>query len=181
LPQLPFMCPLDHVFNLEVLSSFDMPDWKESSFLDNPKASAISSRKLRVVTCNENSKQCDDGSKPATVTQVEGGGESIVKLLAKRTDTQIARALEGIADAFDLIEFDHPSKLWSQFEDHATNDSFNQKFLMVTDMWCCVEPEEGQHVGHIWYDGLAGSGQGHTDRWGRWIDMNPEWMPQRGP
>ena len=27
LPQLPFMCPLDYVFNLEVLSRFDMPDW----------------------------------------------------------------------------------------------------------------------------------------------------------
>lgn len=180
LPQLPFMCPLDYVFNLEVLDRGEVR-WKESSFLENPKAASIASRKLRIITCNEESAQCDDGSKQATMMQVEGGGESIVKLRAKRTDKQIARALEGIAEGFDLIEFDNPSKLWSRFEDRMQNDWFNQLYMMATDLWCCVEPEQGGQVGHIWYDFLAGTGEAHADRWGRWIDMNPEWIPQRGP
>ena len=176
-PQLPFMCPLDHVFELDYLEGDGMVEWKESSFLDNPKAKSIRSRKLSIITCNEKSEQCDDGSQQATLID-----SSIVKLRAQRTDKEIERALDGIADQFDLIEFDNPSKLWKGFESHEANDRFKERYLLTTSLWCCAEPEEGHTVGHVWYDLLGGSNEAHTDRWGRWIDMQGgEWTPQLGP
>jgi len=176
-PQLPFICPLDHVMDLEYLDRPNIIEWKESSFLDNPKAESIKSRVLSVITCNEHSTQCDDGSKPATLID-----SNIIKLRAKRTDAQLSQALEGISEEFDLIEFDNPSKLWKAFQDHGENDRFTRDYLMSTSMWCCVQPPEGMYVGHVWYDFLGGSKDAHTDRWGRWVDMNDgEWIPQIGP
>ena len=175
-PNLPFICPLDHVMDLEYLNSPGTVEWKESSFLDNPKAEAIASRTLTVITCNEHSEQCDDGSEKATLID-----SSIVKLRAQRTDVQLATALEGIAEQFDLIEFDNPAKLWKGFQDHQENDRFIQEYTLSTSMWCCVQPQEGMAVGHVWYDLLGGSSGPHSDRWGRWMDMNPEWVPQVGP
>ena len=177
-PQLPFMCPLDHVFELDALRPDEgFVEWKESSFLDNPKARSIKSRKLSIITCNENSQQCDDGSRQATL--IDSG---IVKLRAQRTDVEIERALSGIAEGFDLIEFDNPSKLWKGFECLEENNLFNWQYSKSTSLWCCTEPDEGHHVGHIWYDILAGSNEPHSDRIGRWIDTNGgEWIPQIGP
>ena len=179
-PQLPFICPLDHVFELDVLQrDGGMVEWKESSFLDNPKARSIKSRKLSIITCNELSQQCDDGSRQATLLD-----SGIVKLRAQRTDGEIERALSGIAEDFDLIEVDNPSKLWKGFESHEESDLFKQQYSTSTSLWCCAQPPdgEGNQVGHVWYDILAGSNEDHSDRWGRWIDMSGgEWIPQLGP
>ena len=177
-PQLPFVCPLDHVFDLDALDrDGGMVEWKEYSFLDNPKARSIKSRTLSIITCNEHSEQCDDGSRQATLID-----SSIVKLRAQRTDREIERALTGIAEEFDHIELDNPSKLWKGFESREESDLFKQQYLTSTSLWCCAQPDEGHHVGHVWYDILAGSNEAHSDRWGRWIDMNDgEWIPQLGP
>ena len=177
-PGVPFNCPLDHILDLEHLEK-DHPEdengpkveWREHSFLDNPKAKEIKARSLTIITCNEQSKVCDDGSKRATLVG------DIVKLRAKRSDKEIRTALEGVVDDFDLIQFENPVKLWKGFEDHKDEDKFANRYTHAASMWCCVEPEKGQ-PGHVWYD-MWHDKIPHTDRFMRWVD--DVWKPMLGP
>lgn len=178
--ELPFVCPLDHVMDLEWLDKdLDEPthgpriEWREYSFLDNPKASQIQSNKLMVITCAENSKLCDDGSKEATI--IEG---TLVKLKAQRTDEQIRTALSSISAKYKLIEFENPVKLWKGFASHETADKFSARYTQSSSLWCCVEPPSQGQPGHIWYDMWFDSIP-HTNRFSTWVDS--EWKPTTGP
>lgn len=177
---LPFVCPLDHVMDLEWLEK-DLDEathgpkveWREYSFLDNPKASDIQSNKLVVTTCAEKSNVCDDGSKEATI--IEG---KFVKIKAQRTDEQIRTALSSIAARYKLLEFENPVKLWKGFASHEAADKFSARYTQSTSLWCCVEPPSQGQPGHVWYDMWFDSIP-HTNRFSKWVDT--EWKPTTGP
>lgn len=178
-PEAPFQCPLDHILDLEHLDN-DYPEdshgpkveWREFSFLENPKAKEVKARSLTIVTCNEHSTLCDDGSGPATITG------DIIKLRAQRTDKEIQTALSGIIDAFDLLQFENPVKLWKGFESHDDEDKFVTRYTPVASLWCCVNPPKDGQPGHIWYD-MWNDKIPHSDRFKRWIDS--AWKPIIGP
>ena len=178
--ELPFVCPLDHVIDLETLSA-DYPEdthgpkveWKEYSFLENPGAKEIQANKVTIITCNEHSTLCDDGRKPATL--IDG---NVIKLRGNRSDTEIKTALKDVIESFDLVEFENPVKLWKGFDNPTDRDKFSARYNQITSLWCCIEPPNQGQPGHIWYD-LWHDVVPHTDRFSRWIDS--AWKPSLGP
>ena len=171
---------MDHVIDLEALST-DHPEdthgpkveWKEYSFLDNPGAKEIQASKVTIITCNEHSTLCDDGSKPATL--IDG---NVIKLRGNRSDTEIKTALKDVVESFELVEFENPVKLWKGFDNHADMDKFSARYNQIASLWCCIEPPSQGQPGHIWYD-LWYDVVPHTDRFSRWIDS--AWKPSLGP
>lgn len=177
---LPFQCPLDHILDLERLSSNDLDentngpkvDWKEHSFLDKPEAAYLRQKALKVVTCNEESQECDDGSKQAVLIN-----NRLVKLRAARTDVQIRNALLSHADKFDLIEFENPTKLWKGFQDDEKEKKFQARYGPAASLWCCVNPPAGG-AGHVYYD-FFWDILPHVNRFGN--KVTSAWKPALGP
>ena len=91
--EIPFQCPLDHVFDLEGGWHANMNEgesgpnipYRESSFLNNPSLPAAVNKSQAVVEiCPAGTAGCSDGTKPAELqvggvcmcARVCGGGDA---------------------------------------------------------------------------------------------------------
>lgn len=144
-------------------------DWRESSFLDNPRAWQVKYSKLTVHTCGASDKAgCADGTTPARVVK------HAVKLRMGLNDKEIALALMTIARDYKLIHFEDPVGLWGGFAEEEATRKFKRRMDQYGSLWCCVNA----HPGHVWYD-FFWDQMPHVDRHDRKIEG--KWHPKTGP
>ena len=164
-------------------------DWRESSFLRNPRTPREynTTRRLVIKTCSSTkdgadntieAMPCSDGTSPAPVVEVAVGTatketQATVYLLADRNEKQLQTALAGKEHAkYAVFHFEDAKALWGGFTDGGVK--FKKRMDTYLSIWCCVEGNPG----HIWYDMFWDTGA-HKDRWGREIEAT--WKPQLGP
>lgn len=152
-------------------------DWRESSFLENPRAEELRGSILTVRTCGPDGEgpsppegvTCADGSSPAATDKAE------VWLQHGRNEAEIQAALAELSSKYSVIHFEDAKAAWGGFSDEEIAKKFKKRLDMYGSLWCCVEG----HPGHIWYDFFWDSGP-HTDRHNRQIGPG-KWMPRTGP
>jgi hypothetical protein len=177
--QLPFACPADHVLDLEAMEERGRDEgafgphieWRESSFLDNPRAAALAADTLRVAPCDAGSAGCADGrGAPA-----RRGPDGVARVARGLPAEKVAAALAEVAAGVAVLKFDDAAALWTGFADAEREARFRRRLGVYGSLWCCVNA----HPGHVWYDLFFDSANG-TDRHGRARGPGP-WAPATGP
>ena len=181
----PFVCPLDHVLDLEVMAKMDTGEmwdtygpplrYREYSFMRNPRVpSTVKDSAAFVRVCNASGRDgCSGGSSEpqrseATEVTVPRGLKS----------DELKEALRSVESAKVLHISDMPEGFFGGFSDDADEAKFVNRMVQMPSIWCCVHPEEGQ-PGHVWYDLLWDLPDGHTDKHMR--VLRPPWVPLAGP
>ncbi|XP_074264596.1 arabinosyltransferase XEG113-like isoform X2 [Silene latifolia] len=149
----PFICPLDHVFEVNVMLK-DMSeqefgpniDIKEYSFLDNPSLPKqnfpvqVKESWLDVHLCQVGSKDCllSNSSSTSGVVRLprHSSEETFEKLASSFKDVKVINFL-SIHDAF------------LGFADKARERKFRNRVKRYVGIWCCVMDHT---PGHIYYD-----------------------------
>ncbi|XP_074264597.1 arabinosyltransferase XEG113-like isoform X3 [Silene latifolia] len=144
----PFICPLDHVFEVNVMLK-DMSeqefgpniDIKEYSFLDNPSLpKQVKESWLDVHLCQVGSKDCllSNSSSTSGVVRLprHSSEETFEKLASSFKDVKVINFL-SIHDAF------------LGFADKARERKFRNRVKRYVGIWCCVMDHT---PGHIYYD-----------------------------
>mmetsp|Transcript_17364 Transcript_17364/g.37489 ORF Transcript_17364/g.37489 Transcript_17364/m.37489 type:complete len:686 (-) Transcript_17364:496-2553(-) len=171
--QLPFKCPLDHIFDLEGGWTRDLPPshgpaipWRESSFLDNPRTpDTIKKNRVVVEICPPGTADCSDGKAPAPVKNGK------VRVQAGLMSSQLKLALINTAE-FKVLEFTTMNNAFKNFTDAGDWVKFANRMRVYTSIWCCIM----SHPGHIHYDMLWDIP--HTDKFNKeWT----KWEPTTGP
>ncbi|KAK9699102.1 hypothetical protein RND81_08G152700 [Saponaria officinalis] len=144
----PFICPLDHVFEVNVmLKDLSEPEFgpridiREYSFLDNPALpQEVKDSWLDVRLCQVGSKDCrlTNDSSPAGVIKLprHSSEETLTTLFSRFKDVKVINFL-SVEDAF------------LGFEDKEREEKFRKRVKRYLGIWCCVM----DHIpGHIYYD-----------------------------
>ncbi|XP_074264527.1 arabinosyltransferase XEG113-like isoform X2 [Silene latifolia] len=144
----PFICPLDHVFEVNVMLK-DMSeqefgpniDIREYSFLDNPSLpKQVKESWLDVHLCQVGSKDCllSNSSSTSGVVRLprHSSEETFEKLASSFKDVKVINFL-SIHDAF------------LGFADKARERKFRNRVKRYVGIWCCVMDHT---PGHIYYD-----------------------------
>ncbi|KAF5842793.1 hypothetical protein DUNSADRAFT_5165 [Dunaliella salina] len=174
----PFICPMDHVFEIENGWAPDRPygfpedqvgpkvEWREYSFLENPALpKSVRDSRLKVEVCPHGKLEgCNDGTAPASVQ-----GNSIHVRPGLNSD-QILKALEHVTH-HKILDFKHVDRLWPKysqaggwFTDPAAHQRFVKRIQFMPSVICCLN----MRPGWMWYD--MQWDVPHTDRFGRWYD-----------
>lgn len=174
----PFICPMDHILDIEASWGRVMPaevfgphiDWKEHSFLRNPRLpAAVNSSRLVVQPCGGD---CPGGAK---ATDVQNGKISVSNTV------DIARLKEVLnspaAQAFKVLELPHSALealhgVWRTFP-REEQVKFDQRLKHATSVNCCLQEQPGW----VWYDFFADMFP-HTDRFNR--KFEDKWLFYKG-
>jgi len=146
-------------------------NWREFSFMDNPRSNALKDSILTVKACSGQMMkhpECADGRAPA----ISRG--DVVHVRRGLNDMQIREALFEVASNYKVIHFVGPAKIWGGFESKEKADMFKRRLDMYGSIWCCVDANPG----HIWYD-FFWDDKKHVDRHNRVIEGT--WRPMTGP
>ncbi|KAL2333990.1 hypothetical protein Fmac_015203 [Flemingia macrophylla] len=144
----PFLCPLDHVFEVNVMLK-NLPeeefgpqiDIREYSIFDNPSMPAeVKKSWLDVQFCKEGTQDCD-ASNHTTVGGVlkfprHSNEEMFLKVFSSFKDVKVIK-LSSVQDAF------------TGFSNKEREDKFRKRVRRYVGMWCCVPDRT---LGHIYYD-----------------------------
>ncbi|XP_057448825.1 arabinosyltransferase XEG113-like [Lotus japonicus] len=155
----PFLCPLDHVFEVNVMLK-ELPeeefgpgiDIREYSILDNPSLpSEVKNSWLDVQLCKEGTQDCN-ASNNSTVGKVlkfpkHSNEETFIKVFSSFKDVKV-------------IQFSSMQDAFTGFMDKESEDRFRKRVKHYTGIWCCVLDH---NPGHIYYD--------------MYWDEKPEWKP----
>ncbi|MEW5307750.1 MAG: hypothetical protein WDW36_010126 [Sanguina aurantia] len=160
----PFICPMDHVFDLEGgwNPKRHEPDfgphieWRESSFLRNPRLSAaVSGSRVLVVPCRAGDAGCGPGTGPAASKD----GKTLLQL--GLNSGALAGALAGLA-GIKILDFgEHMASAFGAFDLAEENARYERRLNHATSVMCCLQTQPGW----IWYDLFWD--QPHKDRFGR--------------
>ncbi|XP_042502286.1 arabinosyltransferase XEG113-like, partial [Macadamia integrifolia] len=144
----PFLCPLDHVFEVNVMLK-DLPeeefgpriDFREYSFLDNPLLpEQVKESWLDVQLCQEGSQGChvtNETSQPGVLRFPKHSSEELLKTV-----------FSSFKDV-KVIQFSSMQDAFQGFSDKTREDKFRYRVKRYTGIWCCVE---NRTPGHIYYD-----------------------------
>ncbi|XP_027360591.1 arabinosyltransferase XEG113-like isoform X2 [Abrus precatorius] len=156
----PFLCPLDHVFEVNVMLK-ELPedefgpgiDIREYSILDNPSLpSEVKSSWLDVQLCKEGTQDCFASSNNTDV----GGVLKFPKHSNEETYMKVFSSFKDIK----VIQFSSMQDAFTGFIDKEREDKFRNRVKRYVGIWCCVL----EHTpGHIYYD--------------MYWDEKPEWKP----
>ncbi|CAL5197348.1 unnamed protein product [Lathyrus oleraceus] len=144
----PFLCPLDHVFEVNVMLK-KLPeedfgpgiDFREYSIFDNPSLpSEVKKSWLDVQLCKEGTQDCD-GSYNTTAGGVlkfprHSNEEMFVKVFSSFKDVKVIK-LSSVQDAF------------TGFINKEREDRFRRRVKQYVGIWCCGSDKP---IGHIYYD-----------------------------
>ncbi|XP_028756023.1 arabinosyltransferase XEG113 isoform X1 [Neltuma alba] len=144
----PFLCPLDHVFEVNVmLQALPEEEFgpgigiREYSILDNPSMPLeVKSSWLDVHLCKDGTPDCD-ASNATTV-----GG--VLRLPKHSTDETLMRVFSSFKDV-KVIQFSSMQDAFAGFTDKIREDKFRKRVKRYVGIWCCVMDHT---PGHIYYD-----------------------------
>lgn len=155
----PFICPLDHVFEVNVMLK-DLPeeefgphiDIKEYSFLNNPALPRqVKESWLDVQLCQVGSKDCRV-SNDSSVT-------GLIRLPKHSSEETIKTVFSSFKDV-KVINFLSMQDAFLGFTDKVREQKFRNRVKRYTGIWCCVMDHT---PGHIYYD--------------MYWDEKPDWKP----
>ncbi|XP_056173867.1 arabinosyltransferase XEG113 isoform X2 [Syzygium oleosum] len=144
----PFICPLDHVFEVNVMLK-EMPEdefgpginIREYSLLDNtlmPKE--VKESWLDVKFCQGGTKDCE-------VTNSTGSPRVI--RLPKRSNEETLKMVFSSFKDIKVIQFSSMQDAFEGFTDQKMEEQFRNRVKRYVGIWCCT----ADHVpGHIYYD-----------------------------
>lgn len=159
LTRQPFICPLDHVFEVNVMLK-DLPeeefgpriDIREYSFLDNPAVpQEVKESWLDVQLCQVGSKDCRV-SNDSSVARV-------IKLPKHSTEDTFKQVFSLFKDV-KVINFLSMQDAFTGFNDTVREQKFRNRVKRYVGIWCCVMDHT---PGHIYYD--------------MYWDEKPSWKP----
>jgi len=173
----PFACPLDHVLDLEAMEKFNLaPDmfgpplrFREYSFFNNSRVPAVVRDSQISVRICDDPGGCD--ASPAGAVIPRGlKSEELKKALQPWKSEKVLR-------------FEDAAGIFGGFTDKGDQLKFVERVKLMGSIWCCVQPEEENKPGHIWYD--LWWDIKHDDRFNRsfnrqWFD-GQWWSPTLGP
>eukprot|EP00878_Enallax_costatus_P007175 GHUV01007519.1.p1 GENE.GHUV01007519.1~~GHUV01007519.1.p1 ORF type:complete len:671 (+),score=160.19 GHUV01007519.1:272-2284(+) len=172
--KLPFICPADHVLDLENGlgrvwdeaehgPQMDFREYTFSNHTDFPvdfKNSAIN-----IIVCQKGKGYCPDADAPGTVDVNK------VFLQENLMSEQIKMVLSSVSHAA-LLKFNTMKGAFGNFTNEADYTKFFRRMNHLGSVWCCIDA----HPGHIHYDFWWDVP--HTDKFGRkW----QKWEPKPGP
>ncbi|KAA6425748.1 MAG: glycosyltransferase family 77 [Trebouxia sp. A1-2] len=178
--QLPFQCPMDHIFDLEQMIKHHPVealgphiDWREHSLLNNPLFPEEDlAAAAHVHICLGGESDCHDGSKQV-VLSTGASSSSSIGLQANLTDQQLQTALASLEETA-VLHFDSMMGAFGGHANHGDASRFQRRTEVYTSLWCCVDA----HPGHVWYD-MWWDQIPHEDRHKRQI--SDAWKPSTGP
>ncbi|XP_058767829.1 arabinosyltransferase XEG113-like isoform X2 [Vicia villosa] len=144
----PFLCPLDHVFEVNVMLK-KLPeedfgpgiDFREYSIFENPSLpSEVKKSWLDVQLCKEGTQDCD-GSYNITAGGVlkfpkNSSEEMFMKVFSSFKDVKVIK-LSSVQDAF------------TGFTNKEREERFRRRVKQYVGIWCCGSDKP---IGHIYYD-----------------------------
>ncbi|XP_040989496.1 arabinosyltransferase XEG113-like isoform X2 [Juglans microcarpa x Juglans regia] len=144
----PFVCPLDHVFEVNVMLK-EMPeeefgpgiDIREYTFLDNPSMpKQVKESWLDVQLCQEGTQDCrasNDTSSPGIIR------------FPKHSNEETFKAIFSSFKDVKVIQFSSMQDAFLGFSDKTREQRFRNRVKRYVGIWCCVD----HHTpGHIYYD-----------------------------
>ncbi|KHN27499.1 hypothetical protein glysoja_018611 [Glycine soja] len=156
----PFLCPLDHVFEVNVMLK-KLPeeefgpqiDFREYSILDNPSLpSEVKKSWLDVQLCKDGTQDCDaSASNDTTVGGVlkfpkHSNEEMFMKVFSSLKDVKVIK-FSTVQDAF--TGFTDKAGTFCFFSFEEREEKFRNRVKRYVGIWCCV-PDHSP--GHIYYD-----------------------------
>ncbi|KAJ1434121.1 Nucleotide-diphospho-sugar transferase [Sesbania bispinosa] len=144
----PFHCPLDHVFEVNVMLN-KLPeeefgpeiDFREYSILDNPALpSEVKMSWLDVQLCKEGTQDCD-----ASNDTTFGGVLKFPKHSNEETFMKVFSSFKEVK----VIKFSSVLEAFTGFTDKEREDKFRNRVKRYVGIWCCVPDHD---PGHIYYD-----------------------------
>uniref|UniRef100_A0A0D6QZ75 Nucleotide-diphospho-sugar transferase domain-containing protein n=1 Tax=Araucaria cunninghamii TaxID=56994 RepID=A0A0D6QZ75_ARACU len=155
----PFLCPLDHVFEVNVMLSLEGAEFgptigfREYSFLKNSRVpKQVKESKLKVELCDEETDGC--------IMKTNREQTEVLRLPRNKLENEIKAALSAYKDV-KVLEFSSMENAFGGFSDKDKEIKFRNRVKRYVGIWCCVE---GLQVGHIWYD--------------MYWDEKPGWKPR---
>ncbi|KAK4262979.1 hypothetical protein QN277_028462 [Acacia crassicarpa] len=145
----PFLCPLDHVFEVNVmLQALPEEEFgpgigiREYSILDNPSTpSEVKKSRVDVHLCKEGTPDCD-----ASNATIVGG---VLRLPKHSNDETLTKVFSSFKDV-KVIQFSSMQDAFAGFSDKKREDKFRKRVKRYVGIWCCVM--DHTPVGHIYYD-----------------------------
>ncbi|KAH0646742.1 hypothetical protein KY290_035351 [Solanum tuberosum] len=147
LTRQPFVCPLDHVFEINVmLKEMANEEFgpginiREYSLFENPSMpQEVKKSWLDVHLCQEGSPGC----------QVNSTSQSgVLKLPKHSTEETLKTAFSKFKDV-KVIQFSSMQDAFDRFTDKTREEQFRNRVKRYVGIWCCVETHT---PGHIYYD-----------------------------
>ncbi|XP_021595604.1 arabinosyltransferase XEG113 isoform X3 [Manihot esculenta] len=159
----PFICPLDHVFEVNVMLK-RLPEEefgpgisiREYSFLDNPSMpKQVKESWLDVQLCQEGTHDCFSSNNTSRSGVLRFPNHS-----NEETVFQIFKTIFSSFKDVKVIQFSSMQDAFLGFMDKKREEKFRKRVKRYVGIWCCVE----NHVpGHIYYD--------------MYWDEKPDWKP----
>ncbi|XP_031391448.1 arabinosyltransferase XEG113 isoform X1 [Punica granatum] len=159
LTRQPFLCPLDHVFEINIMLK-ELPEdefgprigIREYSFLDNPlMPKQVKDSWLDVQLCQVGSKDCQLSNS----TNSKG-----VLRLPKHSNEETLKGVFSNFKDIRVIQFSSMQDAFLGFTDQAREDRFRNRMKRYVGIWCCTADHD---PGHIYYD--------------MYWDEKPNWKP----
>jgi hypothetical protein len=160
LTRQPFLCPMDHVFEVNVMVKELLPveDFgrgigiREYSFFDNPlMPHEVKESWLNVQLCQDGLQDCEYSN----TTSTRG-----VLRFPKHSDEQQLKTIFSSFKDVKVIHFSSMLNAFGGFTDKVTDNRFRNRVKRYVGIWCCVE---NNTPGHIYYD--------------MFWDEKPDWKP----
>ncbi|KAJ7953290.1 arabinosyltransferase [Quillaja saponaria] len=146
--RLPFICPLDHVFEVNVMLQ-KLPEdefgpginIREYSLFDNPSMLAqVKESRLDVHLCQEGKQNCY----ASTNTSLPG----VLRFPKRSNEETFMKVFSSFKD-IKVIQFSSMQDAFMSFTDKKREDRFRNRVKRYTGIWCCVMDHT---PGHIYYD-----------------------------
>ncbi|XP_010518959.1 PREDICTED: arabinosyltransferase XEG113 [Tarenaya hassleriana] len=148
LTRQPFICPLDHVFEVNIMLK-ELPEEefgpgigiREYSFLENPLLPKhVKESWLDVKLCQEGSEGCEASNNTSP---------SGVLKFPKRSSEERFKAIFSSFKDVKVIKFSSIQDAFTGFSNKEREEKFRKRVKTYVGIWCCVE---NKTPGHIYYD-----------------------------
>ncbi|KAJ7943988.1 arabinosyltransferase [Quillaja saponaria] len=155
----PFICPLDHVFEVNIMLKELSEDEfgpriniREYSLFDNPSMpTQVKESRLDVQLCQEGTQNCYG----STNTSLPG----VLRFPKRSNEEMFMKVFSSFKDV-KVIHFSSMQDAFLGFTDKKREDKFRKRVRQYTGIWCCVLDHT---PGHIYYD--------------MYWDEKPSWKP----